>query len=150
VKLGKQSGTLEVEGLRNTYRDVPLNATARKILEEYLPTLPPETVLLFPSRKRAAALSERALGSIVKKYADEAPLAAVSPHDVRHRFGYRLAEGVPLPRLAHIMGHDSLDTTRISVQGTRTGWTARSGDHRMGITQKTSQKARRSDGILGE
>src|SRR6266566_8823121 len=40
VKLGKRSGFLEIVGKRNKYREVPLNATARKMLEEYLPTLP--------------------------------------------------------------------------------------------------------------
>lgn len=40
VKLGKRSGTLEVIGKRNKYHEVPLNATARKALEEYLSTLP--------------------------------------------------------------------------------------------------------------
>ena len=32
---------------------------------------------------------------------------------------HRMAESVPLHRLAHIMGHDSLDTTTLSIQGTR-------------------------------
>jgi site-specific recombinase XerD len=40
-------------------------------------------------------------------------------HVVRHRFGYRMAESVPLHRLAQIMGHDSLDTTMIYVQATK-------------------------------
>ena len=119
VKLGKRSGTLEVIGKRNKYREVPLNATARNVLEEYLSTLPPRAVSLFPSGKTKDALSERALGYIVKKYADRAKLTDVSPHDLRHRFGYRMAESVPLHRLAQIMGHDSLDTTRLYIQGTK-------------------------------
>lgn len=119
VKLGKRSGTLEVTGKRNKYREVPLNATARKVLEEYLLTLPSHAVFLFPSSKTKKALSERALGYIVKKYADGAKLKDVSPHDLRHRFGYRMAESVPLHRLAQIMGHDSLDTTRLYIQGTK-------------------------------
>jgi integrase/recombinase XerD len=57
VKLGKRSGFLEVIGKRNKYREVPLNATARKALEEYLPTLSPETLFLFPSGKTKEALS---------------------------------------------------------------------------------------------
>jgi len=36
-----------------------------------------------------------------------------------YRFGYRMAETVPLHRLAQIMGHDSLDTTKLYIQGTR-------------------------------
>lgn len=43
---------------------------------------------------------------------------SLSPHDLRHRFGYRMAETVPLHRLAQIMGHDSLDTTMVYVRGT--------------------------------
>ncbi len=42
----------------------------------------------------------------------------MSPHDLRHRFGYRMAESVPLHRMAQIMGHDSLDTTMIYVRAT--------------------------------
>jgi site-specific recombinase XerD len=67
VKLGKRSGFLEIVGKRNKYREVPLNATARKVLEEYLATYPADTVCLFPSGKTKGALSERALGYIVKK-----------------------------------------------------------------------------------
>ena len=119
AKLGKRSGFLEIIGKRNKYCEVPLNATARKVLEEYLPTLPPEVVFLFPSAKTKEALSERALGYIVKKYASVAKLPDVSPHDLRHRFGYRMAESVPLHRLAQIMGHDSLDTTKLYIQGTK-------------------------------
>jgi integrase/recombinase XerD len=119
VNLGKRSGFLEVIGKRNKYREVPLNATARKALEEYLPTLPASSVFLFPSSKTKAALSERALGYIIKKYARMVRLPDVSPNDLRHRFGYRMAESVPLHRLAQIMGHDSLDTTRLYIQGTR-------------------------------
>lgn len=39
--------------------------------------------------------------------------------DLRHRFGYRMAEVVPLHRLAQIMGHDSLDTTMLYIRGTK-------------------------------
>ena len=46
-------------------------------------------------------------------------MSDVSPHDLRHRFGYRMAASVPLHRLAQLMGHDSLDTTMIYVQGTK-------------------------------
>jgi integrase/recombinase XerC len=117
--LGKRSGSLDIIGKRNKYREVPLNATARNMLEEYLPSLPSNTVFLFPSGKTKEALSERALGYIVKKYARIAKLPDVSPHDLRHRFGYRMAESVPLHRLAQIMGHDSLDTTKLYIQGTK-------------------------------
>ncbi len=119
VVVGKRSGLLKVYGKRNKYREVPLNTTARKALADYLADLPAERVYLFPSEKTHQALTERALGHLVKKYAALAKLRHVSPHDLRHRFGYRMAESVPLHRLAQIMGHDSLDTTLIYVRGTR-------------------------------
>jgi integrase/recombinase XerC len=57
------------------------------------------------------------MGYIVKKYATCAKPLDVSPHDLRHRFGYRMAESVPLHRLAQIMGHDWLVSTRLYIQG---------------------------------
>jgi integrase/recombinase XerC len=92
---------------------------ARKVLEEYLPTLPPDAVFLFLSGKKKKALSERVLGYIVQKYLDRAKLANVSPHNLGHQFGYHMAESVPLHRLAQIMGRDSLDMTKLYIQGTK-------------------------------
>jgi integrase/recombinase XerD len=127
LTLGKRSGRVWVHGKRNKYREVPLNATARKALEEYLAYLDPtpgtsqpkETDYLFISHKTGGPLSERALGYVVTKYAVQAKVQNVSPHDLRHRFGYRMAQSVPLHRLAQIMGHDSLDTTLVYIRGTR-------------------------------
>lgn len=43
----------------------------------------------------------------------------VSLHDLRHRFGYRMAASVPLHRLAQLMGHNSLDTTIFYAHATK-------------------------------
>jgi integrase/recombinase XerD len=119
VHLGKRSGILKVYGKRNKYREVPLNATARAVLVEYNQTQSFHTNYLFSSEKTGEALTERALGYLVKKYAHLASISDVSPHDLRHRFGYRMAQVVPIHRLAQIMGHDSLDTTMIYIRGTQ-------------------------------
>ena len=116
IHLRKRSGYLQVYGKRNKYREVPLNATVRKVLLDYLPTI--EGDWLFISRKTKSAITTRALGYLVSKYARIAGVENISPHDLRHRFGYRMAETVPLHRLAQIMGHDSLDTTMVYVRGT--------------------------------
>jgi integrase/recombinase XerC len=127
VKLGRRSGHLEVYGKRNKHRVVPLNSTARETLEEYMEGLPEGAPCLFPSRKggadqdgasKLAPITPRALSYIVSRYAALARVEDVSPHDLRHRFGYRMADKVPLHRLAQIMGHDSLDTTMTYVKGT--------------------------------
>lgn len=119
VTVGKRSGSLRVTGKHNKMRDVPLNASVRGVLTEYLPTLKADRTALFPSGRTGQALSERALGHLIKRYAVIARLPDVSPHDLRHRFGYRMAEVVPLHRLAQIMGHDSLDTTMTYVRATK-------------------------------
>jgi integrase/recombinase XerD len=119
VKLGKRSGVLQVYGKRNKYREVPLNVTARTALDTYLQTLSKDMVYLFPSKKTGAALTVRGLAHCFHAYVHKAHLVDVSLHDLRHRFGYRMAASVPLHRLAQIMGHDSLDTTMIYIRGTR-------------------------------
>jgi integrase/recombinase XerD len=119
VYLGKRDGVLHIIGTRKKVRNVPLNATARSLLGKYLATLPQECQYLFPSEKTQRALTGRALGHLITKYARQAQVADVSPHDLRHRFGYRMAEVVPLHRLAQIMGHDSLDTTMLYIRGTK-------------------------------
>jgi integrase/recombinase XerD len=119
VHLGKRNGVLRILGKRKKMREVPLNTTARSILNQYLETLSQECQYLFPSEKTQKALTGRALGHLVTKYATQARVADVSPHDLRHRFGYRMAEVVPLHRLAQIMGHDSLDTTMLYIRGTK-------------------------------
>jgi integrase/recombinase XerD len=122
VRLGKRSGTISVQGLHNKQREIPLNATARAALLAYDPSLrrpSQDTTPLFLSEKKHARLTERGLGYLINKYAKRANVRDVSPHDLRHRFGYRMAATVPLHRLAQLMGHDSLDTTMRYVQGTR-------------------------------
>jgi integrase/recombinase XerC len=128
VKLGKRSGHLKVYGKRGKYREVPLNVTARGALSGWLKELPEESEWLFPSRKgkkggqgkrELQPITVRALGYLVKRYAELAKIEDLSCHDLRHRFGYRMAEKVPLHRLAQIMGHDSLDTTMVYVRGTQ-------------------------------
>jgi integrase/recombinase XerC len=128
VVINRVSGYLKVWGKRGKYREMPLNSTAHEALASYMEEdLPKEAPCLFPSKKgrpggdggRALApITPRALGYIVARYAKLAGVEDVSPHDLRHRFGYRMAKTVPLDRLAQIMGHDSLDTTMIYVKGT--------------------------------
>ena len=95
-----------------------LNSTARTALVAYLAMHPGAVSVLFTSGKTGQALTERALGYVIAKYARQARLSNVSPHDLQHRFGYRMAKLVPLHRLAQIMGHDSPDTTLLYVRGT--------------------------------
>ena len=82
-------------------------------------TLDEGTSYVFPGRG-GGRLTERALRLFVARLARQAKVSDLSPHDLRHRFGYRMAaSGTPLQVLASLMGHDSLDTTMIYVRATR-------------------------------
>lgn len=128
LRIANRSGQVRVWGKRGKYREVPLNSTAREALSEWREELPEEARCLFPSRRgekigdgerEMRPITDRALGYVVSKYAALAKVENVSPQDLRHRFGYVMAERVPLHRLAQIMGHDSLDTTMVYVRGTQ-------------------------------
>jgi len=120
VTLRKRSGYLQVWGKRNKYREVPLNVTIRKALAAYKEAMKPANeAYIFISQRTKTRLTPRGIHFIITKYADKAGVSGLRTHDLRHRFGYRMAERVPLHRLAQIMGHNSLDTTMLYVQGTQ-------------------------------
>ena len=122
ITLQDRSGLLKVWGKGQKYREIPLNTTVRKTLIEYqLEWLTCGKLLagaVFVSQRTGLSLTPRGVRFMLGKYAYQARLDNFTPHDLRHRFGYRMAENVPLHRLAQIMGHDSLDTTLIYIRGT--------------------------------
>ena len=53
----------------------------------------------------------------MKKYACQARLEDVTAHSLCHSFAKNLVEaGTPLDQVAILLGHESLDTTRIYTQ----------------------------------
>jgi integrase/recombinase XerD len=115
VTLSERKGQLVVRsGKGSKYRVVPLNADARKALNDYLAVRPKSTSdSLFPGR-RSAGLSARAVETLVLKYAHQAGLEDVSPHTLRHTFGKSAIDaGVDLVTVSRLMGHERLETTAI-------------------------------------
>lgn len=117
--MGERSGRVSVKGKGNKYREVPLNSTVRQAIQEYQEDIDTSGEYVFVSQKTQQNLTARGVSFVVKKYAQKAGIPHLRPHDLRHRFGYRMAERVPIHRLAQIMGHDSLDTTMIYIRGTQ-------------------------------
>ena len=99
-----------------------LNATARQAPQAYEAAVSRrDGRYLFLSQRTKTHLTPRGLGFLISNYASKAGLKTRRPHDLRDRFGYRMADKVPLHRLAQLMGHNSLDTTLIYIQDTQQG-----------------------------
>lgn len=112
VTLRERSGTLVVRsGKGNKRREIPLNATARKALKEWLDVRGDAPGPLFTSQK-GGALSPRAVEHLLARYAYAARLEGVTPHVLRHTFCKSLIDaGESLDRVAVLAGHSNLNTT---------------------------------------
>jgi len=113
VEINPRSGKIRVIGKGNKYREVPLNATARKILSIWAEkSQHTDQDYVFPGQN--GALKVRSLFNIVTKYAYIARLQNVTPHTLRHTFCKNALDmGMPLTELAMIVGHSTLEVTRI-------------------------------------
>lgn len=112
VMIRERSGWVTVRfGKGGRVRQVPLNATTRRALLDWLEERGNKEGPLFFSQK-GGGLKRRAVERIVEKYARRAGLAGVSPHTLRHTFCRKLLEeGVSLNEVALLAGHTSLNTT---------------------------------------
>ena len=115
LEISERKGTVTVRsGKGAKYRQVPLNADARRAIANYLEVRHQgEDDHLFIGQ-RGGALTPSAIWRVVRKYGQRAGFE-ISPHTLRHTFGTRLvrSKGVDLVTVAAMMGHESLDTTAI-------------------------------------
>lgn len=119
IELRERTGNLRVrDGKGRKEREVPLNATARRALRQYLEqrsNAGAESCLFLSGRN--AALPVRSIQAIITRLARRAHLdrVAVSAHTLRHTFALNFLRANPgkLVELASLLGHDSLDSTAI-------------------------------------
>jgi site-specific recombinase XerD len=117
IELNDRSGWVYVRtGKGMKPRSIPLSVHIRKALQVYLTVRPDENEdNLFLGQR--GPLSEWGIHAIVKKYAYQARLEDVTAHTLRHSFAKNLVDvGTPLDQVAILLGHESLDTTRIYTQ----------------------------------
>jgi site-specific recombinase XerD len=117
LELSERSGRVRVRlGKGMKTRSIPLSLQVRKALQAYLEVRPDEGEdLLFLGQR--GPLSEWGIHAIVKKYAYQARLEDVTAHTLRHSFAKNLVDaGTPLDQVATLLGHESLDTTRVYTQ----------------------------------
>ena len=141
VQISERQGQVTVRaGKGNKFRVVPLNASARRALLEYLAVrwrVPadwplvlaawrtyPATLPLWHSQK-GNRLSVRAMSGMVEQLVDLCVQRKLVPkdtsaHTLRHTFATAYLKDYPgdLVGLAALLGHTSLETTRIYVQPT--------------------------------
>jgi integrase/recombinase XerC len=111
VDLSPQANRIVVAGESGRAREVPIDPLTRETLALYVPTRPSGAVHLFVGLRANQPLTERTVGRIVHTYAAQADLGDVSPQDLRNRYGYRIAQALPLPEVARLLGYTSLTST---------------------------------------
>ncbi len=110
----------EIKIVGNSNRTVFFSKIARKFLLEYLERKKekykekynPDIIFVNGSGTR---LSDRSLRRIIDRYVKKANLEKeISPHTFRHTFGiYLLEKGMNIHYLQELMGHSSLESTKI-------------------------------------
>jgi len=102
------------EGKGRKDRIVYLSATARQAVEHYLaglPAQPPDAPLFY--RAAGAPLAYRWVQFRLRQLGEEAGVAHVSPHRLRHTLATRLInQGVAVTTIQKILGHVDLNTTQ--------------------------------------
>jgi integrase/recombinase XerC len=101
-------------------RSVPLDARTRQALRAYLdvrqPAVPRDPVFLG----QRGPVTVKAVDYVVRKIGYMARVEGLTAHDLRHTFGKNMVNaGVPLDQVAALMGHSSLDTTKVYTRPSR-------------------------------
>jgi site-specific recombinase XerD len=119
VQISERKGNILVQnGKGGKQRNVPLNAEARKAFQEWLAVRPKaqSPFVWVAVETESQGLSGRAVQRILKRYAKESGLNEITPHVCRHTFAKNLVnQGVGLEKVAMLLGHSSLNTTRLYI-----------------------------------
>ncbi|KUO78089.1 MAG: hypothetical protein APF81_08115 [Desulfosporosinus sp. BRH_c37] len=115
LTLGDRSGSLKVRlGKGGKFRTVPLNSDTRKVLRDYLNARTKGPVFMSQRGKGTSRLTASGIRQVIDRYAYLAKLPELHPHALRHTFARNLLKtGEGLEMVAEILGHKSLNTTRI-------------------------------------
>jgi integrase/recombinase XerC len=106
------------DGKGHKAREVPLNTTVRRAVQDYLATQPEAAAgaPIFRS-KRGTALAVRSVQAVVARLAQQAGIERmpVSAQTLRHTFARYYLQQHPgqLRELADVLGHESLETTAV-------------------------------------
>jgi site-specific recombinase XerD len=100
-------------------RQIPLDKHTRQALVSHLEERGSDSSVDSEGAERLfwgqrGPLSEKGIDYLVGKYAYQAQLKDCSSHTLRHSYAKNLVDaGVLLDQVATLLGHESLDTTRV-------------------------------------
>jgi integrase/recombinase XerC len=120
VQLTDRKGLVWVrQGKGGKQRIVPLNLDARRALQDWLNARPEDGtdfIWIAVESDQEQALSSRSVQRALTRIGQQAGLSTLTPHMLRHSFAKNLIDsGVGLEKVASLLGHSSLNTTRIYV-----------------------------------
>jgi len=112
--LGERKGQVIIcDAKGNKDRRVPINKDVIDTLRAWLDVRPAGGCDALFVGKRGDRLQERGIQKLVAEIARDAQIGHVTPHQLRHTFGYRKQQdGVPLNVIAELMGHSTIEVTR--------------------------------------
>jgi integrase/recombinase XerC len=115
VVIDERKGIIVVrEGKGTKRREVPLNSKARKALNDYFQVRPDVGSDCLFLGQRNDGIQHKTVQRAVQRFSIKAGLGDVTPHQLRHTFAKSLIDnGVTLDKVAILLGHSSLNTTRI-------------------------------------
>jgi site-specific recombinase XerD len=114
AEISDRKGILYVRaGKGSKARQIPLDKQTRQALVNYLEERQGNgSDRLFLGQR--GPISEPGINYLVTKYAYQARLEDCTSHTLRHSFAKNLVDaGTPLDQVATLLGHESLDTTRV-------------------------------------
>jgi integrase/recombinase XerC len=121
VEISERKGQVTVRyGKGRKQRSVPLNKQARQALQRWLevrPEVPGNDYLFLPLEgDYPDGLHVRSAHRAIRRYGEDAGIMGLGPHMLRHTFAKNLVDaGVSLEKVAALLGHSSLNTTRIYI-----------------------------------
>jgi len=115
ISISPRKGEIIVRGGKGEkFRAIPLNLNVRNALKAYLSVRPSVNHDYLFVGQKGERLRPPGIYYPVKKYAYGARIEDISLHMPRHTSGKDLVDaGVPLDRVATLLGHSSLNTTCI-------------------------------------
>ena len=106
---------LKIKGKGGRERIVVMNQVVQDALRAWLEIRGSAPGPLFQTRA-GNPFSRKTVWAMLKRYCQRAGIRHIHPHMLRHYFGTTLADqGVPVERVAELMGHSNIQTSKIYI-----------------------------------